>query len=216
MKNSLLIFGTKNFNNSFNEIKEYLDFTLIFFEKASFSESSIASIKILLVDSDVCHELTVINLITKLKNKPLLLFEKKNYSKGHNLNCSGKISLPSNLIQIRQSISSLIMSTKFIENSSIDIKDYKIDKNKRILQKDNLVISITEREIQLIELLFNAKKPLTKNIILKQVWNYSNNADTHTIETHIYRLRKKILKKFNDESFIINTKTGYAISKKEI
>ena len=81
----------------------------------------------------------------------------------------------------------------------------------RILQKDNLVISITEREIQLIELLFNAKKPLTKNIILKEVWNYSNNADTHTIETHIYRLRKKILKKFNDESFIINTKTGYAI-----
>ena len=211
MKNSLLIFGTKNFNNSFNEIKEYLDFKLVFFEKDSFPEVSTALFKILLVDSDICDESNVMNFISKIKDKSVLLFEKKGYSDVHKLNYNEKISCPCSFLQIRNVISNLITSTRFNENSSIQIKDYLIDKNKRILKKNNITISITEREIQLIELLFNARKPLTKNIILKEVWNYSNNADTHTIETHIYRLRKKILSKFKDENFIINAKSGYSI-----
>jgi DNA-binding response OmpR family regulator len=74
-----------------------------------------------------------------------------------------------------------------------------------------LSVTITEREIQLIELLFNEKKPLSKNTLLNKIWKYSNDADTHTVETHIYRLRKKIFSKFNDENFIINFKTGYSI-----
>ena len=55
------------------------------------------------------------------------------------------------------------------------------------------------------------KKPLSKNIILKKLWKYSDDADTHTVETHIYRLRKKILDKFKDENFIVNSKSGYTI-----
>ena len=81
----------------------------------------------------------------------------------------------------------------------------------RFLKKENLSITITEREIQLIELLNNETKPILKNIILKKVWKYSDDTDTHTIETHIYRLRKKILSKFKDDNFIINTKAGYSI-----
>ena len=65
--------------------------------------------------------------------------------------------------------------------------------------------------MQLIELLFNEKKSLPKNYILKKIWNYSDNADTHTVETHIYRLRKKIYFKFNDEKFILNSDKGYII-----
>ena len=64
--------------------------------------------------------------------------------------------------------------------------------------------------------MFNKKKPLSKKYILKEVWKYAEGVDTHTIETHIYRLRKKIISKFNDENFIINSKTGYSIWKKEI
>ena len=79
------------------------------------------------------------------------------------------------------------------------------------MKKDNLFITITEREVQLIELLFNEKKPISKNIILKKIWKYADDADTHTVETHIYRLRKKIFDKFHDESFIINSKLGYSI-----
>ena len=63
----------------------------------------------------------------------------------------------------------------------------------------------------MIELLFNEKKSLTKNYILKKIWNYSDNADTHTVETHVYRLSKKIYNKFNDEKFILNLDKGYVI-----
>ena len=55
------------------------------------------------------------------------------------------------------------------------------------------------------------KKPLSKNIILKKIWRYADDADTHTVETHIYRLRKKILDKFSDEKFLVNSKLGYSI-----
>ena len=72
-------------------------------------------------------------------------------------------------------------------------------------------IFLTEREILLLELLLESNSAVSKKDILKKVWNYSEGADTHTIETHIYRLRKKIKSKFEDENFIINTKNGYKI-----
>ena len=68
---------------------------------------------------------------------------------------------------------------------------------------------ITEKEVQLLELLLQHTNPITKNKILSSVWNYSSEADTHTVETHIYRLRKKINKTFNDNKFILNNKEGY-------
>ena len=78
-----------------------------------------------------------------------------------------------------------------------------MDKNEKKLSKENNSLFLTEKEIQLIELLLNSKKPISKDNILSSVWNYSTNADTHTVETHIYRLRKKISKKFMDENFIL-------------
>ena len=68
---------------------------------------------------------------------------------------------------------------------------------------------MTEKEIQLIELLLNDSSPLSKNDILSSVWNYSADADTHTVETHIYRLRKKINDEFMDDEFVLNSKDGY-------
>ena len=56
-----------------------------------------------------------------------------------------------------------------------------------------------------------AIKGSSKNEIQKKVWNYADDADTHTVETHIYRLRKKIKDKFSDDNFIINHKNGYLI-----
>ena len=75
--------------------------------------------------------------------------------------------------------------------------------------KENNFIILTEKEIQLLELLLAQNKPINKNEILSTVWNYSSDADTHTVETHIYRLRKKINDKFSDEEFILNDKNGY-------
>ena len=75
---------------------------------------------------------------------------------------------------------------------------------------------MTEREVQLIELLYKEKNSISKSYILKKIWKYSDIADTHTVETHIYRLRKKIFTKFNDDKFILNFAKGYIIWKKEI
>ena len=75
---------------------------------------------------------------------------------------------------------------------------------------------LTEKEVQLLELFLNSNKPISKDFILSSVWNYASDADTHTVETHIYRLRKKISEKFMDDEFILNTKDGYCLWKKEI
>ena len=81
--------------------------------------------------------------------------------------------------------------------------------------KNGIELELTEKEIGLIELL-NKKSFTKKKEILSEIWKYSDNADTHTLETHIYRLRKKIKDAFNDEDFIKSEKKGYTIWKKEI
>jgi len=78
-----------------------------------------------------------------------------------------------------------------------------------MLKKNNIFLKITEKEINFIETLCSSPKPLTRDYILKQIWNYSTETDTHTVETHIYRLRQKIKKQFNDSNFIKNSKNGY-------
>ena len=102
-----------------------------------------------------------------------------------------------------------LLKKKFNLNTSIEIKSYLLNKNEKKLSKENQFIILTEKEIQLIELFLNTKKPISKDNILSSVWNYSSDADTHTVETHIYRLRKKISDKFMDEKFILNNKDGY-------
>ena len=209
MKNSLLVFGTKNFNNSLSEIKEYLDFSLIFFCNDTVFNDTISTINALLVDCEAINDLQNLSLINSVSNRPILLIEKKGFLT--KCNYTEKIISPILLSDLNSKILTLITSEKFSQNSSIQIKEYVIDKNNKIIKRNNLSVTITEREIQLIELLFNEKKPLSKNTLLNKIWKYSNDADTHTVETHIYRLRKKIFSKFNDENFIINFKTGYTI-----
>ena len=78
-----------------------------------------------------------------------------------------------------------------------------------MLKKNNILLKITEKEINFIEMLHSSPKPLSRDFILKNIWNYSSQTDTHTIETHIYRLRQKIKNQFKDNNFIKNSKNGY-------
>ena len=208
MNSKLLIFGSKNFNNSINEVKEDLDFSLSFFDFTTKSYIIDQSISAIVVDSQVLHK-DNLSAIKKIHNKPILLLETLGNNK--KCNCNYKILLPTSLADFTNKIKEIITAFKFSINSALKIKKYILDKNEKKLIKDNIYISITEREIQLIELLFSEKKSLPKNYILKKIWNYSDNADTHTVETHIYRLRKKIYSKFNDEKFILSSEKGYTI-----
>ena len=122
-----------------------------------------------------------------------------------------KIFLPTKFEEINQIIENSVVKKNFSKNSSIKIKDYILDKNEKKLLRDNSYVLLTEKEIQLLELFLSYKKPISKNKILNEVWKYSEDADTHTVETHIYRLRKKIKSKFLDEDFILNNKSGYLL-----
>ena len=208
MNSKLLIFGSKNFNNSIDEVREYLNFSLIFFDFTAKSYSIDTSISAIIVDSQIL-DLDNLGRMNMIQNKPILLLE--TLGNNQKLNCSDKILLPTSIEDLTSKIIKIITTYKFSLNSALKIKQYILDKNEKKLIKDNTYIYITEREAKLIELLFNEKKPLTKNYILKKIWNYSDNVDTHTVETHIYRLRKKIFTKFNDKKFILNFEKGYII-----
>ena len=89
--------------------------------------------------------------------------------------------------------------------------NYILDKNEKSLKLKDKKIFLTEKEIQLIETLTKSDVPVSKESIQKQVWFYSDDVDTHTVETHIYRQRKKISEAFLDKNFIKNKKEGYII-----
>jgi hypothetical protein len=209
MKVNLLIFGTKNFNNSLDEIKEDLGFLFTYFDLNNFSGKIDLPVCAIIVDSQICENKIILSIVNKIFHQPVLLLKNTNFSN----QCihDEKINLPVNSMELKSKIINLITSYKFNMNSSIEIKSFFLDKNEKKLKKKDLFITITEREVQLIELLFNEKKPLSKNTILKRIWKYADDADTHTVETHIYRLRKKILNKFKEEDFIVNSKLGYSI-----
>ena len=121
------------------------------------------------------------------------------------------LELPTSIKEINSIVENTLAKNIFNKNSSIKIKEYLLNKNEKKLIKEKNYIILTEKEIQLLDLFLSIKKPVSKNKILSLVWNYSEKADTHTVETHIYRLRKKINDKFFDENFISNNKDGYYV-----
>ena len=124
-------------------------------------------------------------------------------------NYDAYLELPANLKEVNAAVENIAARLKFSKNSSIKIKNYLLNKNEKKLVKLNKSVTLTEKEIQLLELFLEKKTAISKDDILSEVWNYSADADTHTVETHIYRLRKKINDKFMDEKFILNNTKGY-------
>ena len=106
---------------------------------------------------------------------------------------------------------SLLARNEFKNNSLIQLNEYTIDKNERIIKKNNLILKLSEKEINFLILFSKNKKPISKKLVLKDVWNYSSESETHTLETHIHRLRKKIYEKFGYNNFIKNNNKGYYI-----
>ena len=104
------------------------------------------------------------------------------------------------------------LKNKFINQSKIKIKNYLIDLNSREIALNNTRLKLTEKEINTIIYLSNKKKPASIHELQTKVWGYQSGMETHTVETHIYRLRKKILKSFDDENLLLSKRNGYQIS----
>ena len=185
-----------NFNSLYeilDEIKENLFFKIIKFKnEEDFKNNN---------DLDIANCL----IISKTFSRLLL---NKNITDDNYLNFE---DLPLPLKKLLEIISIRLIKLKFNYQSKIIIKGYELNLNSKFIRKDNLNLKLTEKEIDIILYLNNTKIKHDVVNLQKNIWGYSENIETHTVETHIYRLRKKISDSFKDESFILSHKNGYFI-----
>jgi len=119
--------------------------------------------------------------------------------------------LPLNIFKFIEKLNIEFLRFEFNKQSNVKISIYTFDFNSREMIYQNHKLKLTEKEIDSIIYLFKMKKPVNVRELQQKVWGYQSDLETHTVETHIYRLRKKILKKFNDTQFIKSTDSGYQI-----
>ena len=122
---------------------------------------------------------------------------------------------PISIFKILEKINIEFIKKNFHEQSEIFMGNYRFNLNSREMFLKENKLKLTEKEISSIIYLYESDKPISVQELQTKVWGYQSQLETHTVETHIYRLRKKILKVFKDETFILSKKNGYEIKKKE-
>ena len=188
-----------NFNSLYeilDEIKENLSFKIIKFENEEDFEKKF--------DLDRLDRLDYL-IISKPHHKllPNINITDKNFL--------GFNDLPLSLKKLLELINIKLIKLKFNQQSKIMIKGYELNLNSKFFFKGNLKLKLTEKEIEIILYLNDKKTKHDVAELQKNIWDYSTNMETHTVETHIYRLRKKISDLFKDEKFILSHKNGYFI-----
>ena len=207
----LAIIKNKNFYDLFNE----LDFDCRFFEENNFFLENKSNTKFIV--RIIFPETLTLKYNNKffMENVPtLFLFKDKHFLVNNNLKPLSfhvVLDMPTDLFFLMEILSILKMKYIFFEKSKVLINNYELDSNQRILSKNNKAIKLTEKELSLI-LGLKKKNGVNKSELLKSIWNYSPKAETHTFETNLYRLRKKIEKKFNDKNFIYEKDSFYYLS----
>ena len=185
-----------NFNSLYeilDEIKENLSFTIIKIDnEEDFKKKFDLNRLDYLVISKTDHKLLLNNNIT---DKNFLDFN----------------DLPLSFKKLLELINIKLIKLKFNQQSKIIIKGYELNLNSKFFSKDNLKLKLTEKEIEIILYLNDKKIKHNVEDLQKNIWGYAANMETHTVETHIYRLRKKISDLFKDEKFILSDKNGYFI-----
>ena len=205
-KNIILAFGNKEFNNSLIELKNHFSFNLETIN--DFRDIiNIEHYQGIIIHEDALKQMSLKKILDNQNINKIILHNSQSIKGFEEIE---RLLLPASVDQINNIIVNNIVKKKFKINSSLKINNYQLDKNLRKLSKKNLSLELTEKEIELIELL-SKEKFIKKKEILFKIWKYSKDADTHTVETHIYRLRKKIKEAFNDEDFIKSEKKGYTI-----
>ena len=197
-KLNVQILGPSSFISTLNELKKFLKFNCLTNDHSNSSN-------IILFHTDALLDKKLKDYIQNNKSIKICAGNREEFLD----DCDACLELPATLKEINSTVENTAAKKKFNLNSSISIKDYLLNKNEKKLSRSNNYIILTEKEVQLLELLVDEKQPISKDSILSSVWNYASDADTHTVETHIYRLRKKIIDKFRDEKFILNNKNGY-------
>jgi hypothetical protein len=120
-------------------------------------------------------------------------------------------NIPINIFQLVEKINIEFIKVQYNFQSDVKINNYIINLNSREMIKNRISLKLTEKEIKTITYIIKSQKPVIVDELKKHVWNYNLEMETHTVETHIYRLRKKIFNTFGDNKFIISKKKGYQI-----
>ena len=204
-KLNIFIFGPDSFISTLNELEPYFKFNMSSDQK-KLTSSFKGNLHGIIYHQDTSHDDRLKDILKKNKCLKILAINrdlKLSNDYDHVLKLPAKIEEVNNLIEVS------VAKNEFAKNSSVSIKNYILDKNEKKLIKNNKAIILTEKEVKLLEVLLSKKKAVSKDDILNLVWQYSPDSDTHTVETHIYRLRKKISEKFLDEKFLLNNKEGY-------
>ena len=118
---------------------------------------------------------------------------------------------PINIFKLVEKINIEFLKIQFNSQSHVRLNNYTIDLNSREMLIGSTTLKLTEKEINTITYLSKSNKPVSIDELQEKVWSYQSDIETHTVETHIYRLRKKILSTFNDDKFIVSKKNGYQI-----
>ena len=119
--------------------------------------------------------------------------------------------LPIKIFKLVEKLNVQFLKLQFNEQSEISINDYIINLNSREISLKNIKLKLTEKEVNTIIYLSNTKTTVSIDELQRKVWGYQSDIETHTVETHIYRLRKKMFKIFNDKNFLVSKKNGYQI-----
>ena len=190
MTKKLIIFRYQELFNILEEIKENFEFKLEFCEKERELEN--------LENNNLSDYL----VITKKKLSTLkkqIIIDK----------------IPININDLIQTFNINFLKSKFTEQSKIDLGRYNLDLNSRILNQNEKELELTEKESSILIFLKQSKDPVKIDQLQEKVWGYKSELETHTVETHVYRLRKKINDKFYDNEFIISDKKGYFLNEKK-
>ena len=182
---TLFIYNSRPLFKILNEIKENLNFEIKHIDK---------------------KEYKIINF-NEFESYSIISVEVDNDIK----NCLTIINLPEKIKRLVEKININFLKNQFNNQSEIKIGRYKLDLNSRKILLNNKSLNLTEMETNLI-IFINSKKKVNLKEIQKEVWGYSSNLETHTVETHIYRLRKKMDVHFKDVNFINHDKKGYSLS----
>ena len=181
---TLIIYEYQILYKILTEISEYLNFEILDVDKKKFQELKL----------DKFENYLIISAKKSLNFKNSLILE----------------NLPIKLEKLIQIININFLKTNFVKKSEVKINKYKLDLNSREIILNDLTLSLTEKETEMI-IFIKSNDDVTIKELQNNVWGYSSNSETHTVETHIYRLRKKMKDKFGDETFIQNLQKGYKI-----
>ena len=194
-KQKIYTVNTLDLYNILEEIKDFLNFSIEFIDLKEITKNDFEK------NNDYKNSLFLILNSDKLKAEKILDYK----------NIVLLENLPIQITKLIEKINILSLKFNFHSQSEIEVKNYMIDLNERKIMKNKIELKLTEREIEIILFLHNKKKPQNVDDLQTEIWKQKKELETHTVETHIYRLRKKINEKFNDNTFIKSNELGYFV-----